>query len=431
MQTTLPLNSMLHELWADLHRPDLVWQLVVLGLCLGYAWWRSRVLVRRWRVEGVDDESVTLATAAGRDALAKAALARLTFPTIALGLVLLALPVLGRWGHSNLLRLAVPLLGAYALVQVVVYVIGRLAPNRGLRAFERWLSVAIWIAVALYITGHGEDVVGVLEDVRITFGRQSTNLWVIVHSAFWVLITLLVALWGAGLLESRLLGMASVDIGVRVMLARLLQAVTLVVALLVVLSLIGLDLTALSVFGGALGVGIGLGLQRIASNYVSGFIVLLERGLRIGDVVRINEITGRIHEIRTRYTVVRSADGTDSIIPNEILTGQTVRNLSASGRVRVTLAIPVAPGADLARATDALRTAASVQPRVLADPAPTVDLVAIDKDAYRFELGFWVDAAGVDQQAVKTAVHRDITREFAGAGVGFAGHPADNAAPPV
>ncbi len=431
MENTLPLDSMLHELWRDLHRADIVWQLVVLGVCLGYAWWRSRALLRRWHLEGIDDEVVSLSTASGRDALAKAALARLMFPALALALVLIALPVLNRWGHSNLLRLAVPLLGAYALVQVVVYVAGRLSPNRGLRAFERFLSVAIWLAVALYISGHGADVIALFEEVTITFGRQSTNLWVIVHSAFWVLITLLVALWAAGLVESRLLGMTGVDIGVRVMLARLLQAFTLVVALLIVLSLIGLDLTALSVFGGALGVGIGLGLQRIASNYVSGFILLLERGLRIGDLVRINDITGRIHEIRTRYTVVRSADGVDSIIPNEILTGQTVRNLSPIGRVRVALSIPVSPGADLVRATDALLAAAATHPRVLVDPPPTVDLVSIDKEAFRFELGFWLDAAGVDLQAVRTAVHREISQRFAASGVGFAGHPAEIASPPV
>jgi small-conductance mechanosensitive channel len=173
--------------------------------------------------------------------------------------------------------------------------------------------------------------------------------------------------------------------------ARMSRAILIVVAVLVSLSLVGIDLTVLSVFGGALGVGLGLGMQKIASNYVSGFVILIERSLAIGDMITVDKYSGKVTKINTRYTILQGLDGVDTVLPNEMLISGPVQNQSLSNpNVQVSTQLTVSYENDLDAVIALLEAAPRGMPRVLAEPGPGVALKKFGPDGYDLELGFWI-----------------------------------------
>ncbi|HET6719759.1 MAG TPA: mechanosensitive ion channel domain-containing protein, partial [Rhodocyclaceae bacterium] len=261
-----------------------------------------------------------------------------------------------------------------------------------LQASEKWVAAIVWTALALYLTGLSEPLVAALEAVQFKLGKTSLDLWMMIHGAFMVVVTILLALWVAGLVEARL-AETEIDSSLRAVLVRLAKALATLVAVLLSLSMVGIDITALSVFGGALGVGLGLGLQKIASNYVSGFIILLDRSIRIGNVIALDAATtGIVTQITTRYTVVKTATGVEVLVPNEHLVGNIVQNQSYTDtRVRLACQITVAYATDLEHFFADLTQLARAHPRVLAEPAPAALLLNFGDNGIDIELGFWID----------------------------------------
>ena len=177
-------------------------------------------------------------------------------------------------------------------------------------------------------------------------------------------------------------------------------------------------MTALSVFGGALGVGIGFGLQKIASNYVSGFILLLDRSIRLGNIISVDKFRGEVTQITTRYTVLRGADGVESIVPNDVLIGSVVQNETYTNpRMRLALAVQVGYTDDLERAMQILVEAARRHPRVLAEPAPKAFLLRFADSGIELELGFWIADPQEGSLNIKSDIGLDIWREFRRAGI--------------
>ncbi len=220
---------------------------------------------------------------------------------------------------------------------------------------------------------------------------QRLTLWDLLIGTVSVVLTLLVALWVGSVVEAQLMAAKGLTANSRVVLSRVLKAVLALISVLVALSLVGIDLTVLSVFGGALGVGLGLGLQRIASNYVSGFIILLDRSLTIGDMITVDKFYGVVSQINTRYTVIKALDGTETIVPNEMLVSSPVINHSYTDRkVRVVVKVAVAYASDVDRALEVLVQAAQAQPRVLDDPAPGAFITGFGADGIDLEVGFWI-----------------------------------------
>jgi small-conductance mechanosensitive channel len=190
------------------------------------------------------------------------------------------------------------------------------------------------------------------------------------------------------------------------MAANLVRMLLLFVGLLLALSAVGIDLTALSVFGGAIGVGLGFGLQKIAANYISGFVILAERSLRIGDMVRIDNFDGRITDIRTRYTLIRALNGREAIVPNELLITQRVENSSlADLSVLVTTNVQVAYGTDVRVLKPQLEAAVAQVTRVLADPAPAVHLLAFGDNGMDLAVNFWITDPENGQGNVRSEVN--------------------------
>jgi small-conductance mechanosensitive channel len=373
-----PALQLFRDLVDDLGDPNFVWQLVALAVCVGVAWLFARWWVGRHHQEG-----------AGR---LRDAGARLVFPLTAIVLVGIAKLVLQNFIHVNLFRLAMPLLGSMALVRGVVFVLRQAFPKATwLATWERIIATFIWGWLALYITDLAPHVIDALERVVFPLGAQRLNLWLILQGIVTVFLTVVAALWIAGLIEARLMRMEGVDSSLRIVGVRVAKALLTVAALVTGLSLVGIDMTAFSVFTGALGVGLGLGMQRIASNYVSGFIILLDRSIHLGDVVQVGADSGQVSKITTRYTVLKNPGGVEFIVPNEALISNVVQNQSYSDtRLRLATTIGVAYDTDLDLAMRLMREAAAAQPRVLADSPPRVFLTAFAESAINLELGFWI-----------------------------------------
>ena len=404
--------ALLDQLWSDLHASDFIWQVLVLLLALGAAWWLS------FRLRQQDEQKRgDVGAQSALRTFGSGSLKRIAFPLIALLLVVILRKVLAalHWEHLSLLHLAGPLLVSLALARMFAYVLRRVLPQGlFLTSFERVVTVIIWFGVILHLTGLADPVIEALEQVSIPVGKQKLDLWMLVHGTVTVGVTLLVALWIASLIESRLMAAERLDANLREVMARLAKAVLAVIALLSSLSLVGIDVTALSVFSGALAVGLGFGLQKIAANYVSGFIILLDRSIRLGNLVAVDATTtGTVSQITTRYTVLKMLTGTEVIIPNEYLVSNIVRNLSFSDtRVRVAVNVQVSYKTDLDQAMQLMIDAARQQERVLSDPEPAVMLTDFADSGINLELGFWIPDPEAGTGGVRSDINLAIWKAF-------------------
>ena len=231
-------------------------------------------------------------------------------------------------------------------------------------------------------------------------------------------MTLLGALWLGRVAEARLMRANTLQINLRVMFSKLIQVMLLLVAFLMVLPAVGIDLTVLSVFGGMLGVGIGFGLQKIAANYISGFIILMDRSVSLGDLVTIGEHTGTLTRMTARYVVVRTLGGLEALIPNETIISSTVLNHSFSDRkVRIGLPIQVSYAADLDLARQIMVEATKNQPRILKDPAPGALIIAFADSGVNLELSFWVGDPDQGVYGLRSDLYAEIWRAFKTAGI--------------
>lgn len=270
----------------------------------------------------------------------------------------------------------------------------------------------------LHITDLLPHVIDALEQVSFTLGKQTVNLWMIAHGVFTVFLTVVVALWIAGIIEARLMRVDTLDSSLRMVGVRVAKALLTVVAIVTSLSLVGIDMTALSVFTGALGVGLGLGMQKIASNYVSGFIILLDRSIRLGNVVQVGTDVGQVTRITTRYTVLKNTTGTECIVPNDVLISSVVQNQTYSDtRLRLATTVGVAYGTDLDLAMRLMAEAASSQQRVLADPAPRALLTLFGDSSIQLELGFWIGDPEAGKGGVTSDVNLAVWRAFRDHGI--------------
>lgn len=408
MSTENQIGALLTDFWQDLQQPDVFWQVAVLAICLGVAWLADRAANRQ---PGGEDEGTARR-------LGRRGLKRLAFPVTALLLVLAARPLLHQWHHVNLLSIAIPLLSSLALIRTVFFVLRQSFQGAWLASFERGFALLAWGVVALYIVGLLPVVIHGLESVSFTVGKQRLDLWLVLQGLATVLATLLVALWIGGAIETRLMAAQGLDPNLRVVFARISRALLILLAVLIGLPMVGIDLTTLSVFGGALGVGLGFGLQKIAANYVSGFIILLDRSIRIGDMIGVGNEKGQVTRITTRYTVLKGNTGVEAIVPNETLVGSVVQNESYTDtKVRIALPVQVSYTADLERAMAILVEAARAQPRVLTDPEPRAFVVAFADSGINLELGFWIDDPTEGTLQVRSDINLAIHRNLRAAGI--------------
>lgn len=400
-------HNLLTEFLSDLEQTTMLWQLAALGFSLSLAWGLSRLLRGRLpKSEGV------LKVGLG-------GVSRVAFPLIALLLVVIGKTVLKNWYSVNLLNIATSLLLAMALVRLAVYILRNIfAPSGWLHSSERFIAMVIWVGLALHLTGFLPEILDALDEFNFRVGKQKISLLMILSGILSVALTVLAAMWLGRLLENRVMKAENLDMNLRVVLAKLIRAALVVLGVLIALPIAGIDITVLSVFGGALGIGIGFGLQKIASNYVSGFIVLLDRSIHPGDVLTVDGRFGTVSQLTARYLVLRSNDGTEAIIPNETLISSTVVNHSYSNRqMRVAIPVQVSYQSDLDQALTILNEAAAAQPRVLKEPPPGAFLKAFGDNGIDLELGVWINDPEEGQLNLRSDLNLEIWRRFQAAGI--------------
>lgn len=405
------IAELLIELWHDVQQPAIFWQVGVLALCLFVAWLITRQVKAVLRRRRAADPTVADAREEG--------LRRVIFPLTALVLVVLARAVLANWHHINLLKLAVPLLLAMAVIRLTVHALKRSFPQAGwLASFERAFAFGAWGVVALHLSGVLPTVIDGMKQVAFSIGKAKVNLWMLLQGALTVFVTVLVALWVAGVIESRLMRTEGLDGNLKLVFTRLSRGLLVVLAVAIGLPLVGIDLTALSVFGGALGVGLGFGMQKIAANYVSGFILLLDRSIRMGNLISVGNERGIVSQITTRYTVLKGMTGIESIVPNETLVGSIVQNETFTDpKVRVSVPIQVSYATDLEKAMAIMVEAAQAQPRVMSDPAPGAFLEAFADSGINLQLGFWIRDPAEGTLGIRSAINMQIWRRFKEEGI--------------
>jgi small-conductance mechanosensitive channel len=396
------------EIWGDLNSQSLLIQLALIAASLIAAWIANRLLGQH--IMKRTQQSWQLGVGG---------LKRVLFPLTALACVSLFRLLLSHTQHTGALKLAATLLAAMAAIRLAVYLLRYIfAPSGWLRTTENFIVAIVWGSVALHLTGLLPDTMSLLEQTGFSVGKRQISVLLILQAIITAAVTLVATLWIGRILENKVMRTEQIELNLRVVFAKLIRILLIVVGVLAALSAIGFDITLLSVFGGAVGVGLGFGLQKIASNYLSGFIILLDHSLHMGDVLTVDGHYGVVHQLRGRYLVLRKLDGTEVVIPNDTLITSTVINHSFSDRnARVQIPVQISYDSSIDKAMGIIKSAAFDHPRVLKTPEPDVQVQGLGENGIDLQLSVWVDDPEEGFGGLKSAIYLKILAEFKAAGV--------------
>jgi small-conductance mechanosensitive channel len=378
-------------------QPTVLMELAALALCVLLAW----ALVRGLRLAlGAPNARSIFFGRRNVDGV--------LFPFFLLVLAFVARDVLSNFVSVALFKVAIPVLVALLVIRVGVKVLqAAFTEARWVRPLEQTISWLAWLLMVLWVSGLLPVILNELDLITWKVGSSTLSVRNVLEGVVTAAAVLIVTLWISAGIESRVLRNATGgELSLRKAISNATRALLLFVGLIVALSAVGIDLTALSVLGGAVGVGIGLGLQKLAANYVSGFVILAERNLRIGDNVRVDGFEGLITQINARYTVIRSLTGRESIVPNEMLLINRVENLSlADSRLYQSTLVSVGYESDVELVRTLLLKAVQDQSRVLQDPAPVINLSNFGADGLEFTIGYWIADPEVGSGVLKSDIN--------------------------
>lgn len=387
---------------ATFTQPTVLLELLALALSLALAWGLVAALRRTLGMH--EERSIWFG---------KRVVDGVLFPLALLCLGYVSLELLSNFVPVAVLRIAIPVLMSLVVIRVGVKVLqASFTQSRWVKPLEQTISWVAWLAMVLWVSGLLPVILNELDQITWKVGGTTLSVRNIIEGLITAGGVLIITLWISAGIESRLLRSATGgELSLRKAVSNATRALLMFVGLMLALSAVGIDLTALSVLGGAVGVGIGFGLQKLAANYVSGFVILAERSMRIGDVVRVDNFEGTITEINARYTVVRSQTGRESIVPNEMLITQRVENLSlADSRVHQSIQIAVGYESDVEQVMALLLQATLDQPRVLRDPAPSISLANFGADGLEFTVGYWINDLENGQGNLRSEINLAILR---------------------
>ena len=372
------------EAWlAMFTQPTVLVELLVLVLSVALAWGLVAALRRTLGMH--EERSIWFG---------KRVIDGVLFPLALLCLGYLSLELLSNFVPVAVFRITIPVLMSLVVIRVGVKVLqASFTQSRWVKPLEQTISWVAWVAMVLWVSGLLPVILNELDLITWKVGGTTLSVRNIIEGLVTAGAVLIITLWISAGIESRLLRSATGgELSLRKAVSNATRALLMFVGLILALSAVGIDLTALSVLGGAVGVGIGLGLQKLAANYVSGFVILAERAMRIGDVVKVDNFEGTITEINARYTVVRSQTGRESIVPNEMLITQRVENMSlADSRVNQSINVAVGYESNVEQVMALLQQAALSQSRVLREPAPAISLANFGADGLEFTVSYWIN----------------------------------------
>jgi small-conductance mechanosensitive channel len=341
---------------------------------------------------------------------------------VALVLVILAHSGL-RAAHFDVTMLdaAARLIGAYVVVRVAVLLFAASLGNKSwMQHWESRVTLLIWLAIAAEYLGWLDPIISTLDSIGVAAGKSRITVWSVLKLLFTLTLFVLVAAWISRWVERRLKRLSNLAPSTRIGIAKFANAFLIGLSILMGLNAAGVDLTALTVLTGAIGLGLGFGLQSIAANFVSGFVLLMDRSIKPGDVISLSgqsgtstENFGWVQELRGRYVVVRDRDGVEMLVPNQQLISNAVINWSYTDpRIRLKLPIRVSYSDDPELALEILLTACKGQARVLPEPAPVSRLMHFSDSGIELELRFWISDPQEGVNNVRSEVNRAIWRLF-------------------
>jgi small-conductance mechanosensitive channel len=393
--------------------PSSLLQLAAIAIAILVAWWFGR------QVRNTERGKLALVQTGFQARLTEALL--ITSPHLA-ALVLIAAfggALHALKGNSRLVDLAITLSGLLLLIRFAVYVV-RVSLGNRTKGWGNIITFVIWSVLALHVLGWFDPLVQAFDSVGITAGNKRITLWSVIKILFTVGAFIMVAVWIARWVERRLMSMQGLALSMRIGISKFSQAFLIGLSILLGLNAAGLDLTTLNVLTGAIGIGLGFGLQAIAANFVSGFVLLMDRSIKPGDVISFTGTTGTstegfgwVQELRGRYVVVRDRDGVETLVPNQNLITNPVINWSYTDpRVRLKLPVRVSYKCDPEKALELLLKAAEDQPRILRDPRPVSRMMGFNDYGFDLELRFWIADPQEGVNNIRSDVNRAIWRLF-------------------
>lgn len=405
MDFAAPILARFNELIHAVDNPAALWQWPVIVVSLLLAGVASKAAGHQLARQDADDRRVTR-------------LRRLVFSLVALSLLFL----LGHWISTGnvtpLIRLLLGLMATLSAVSLVVYVL-----NHVFQIKERWVGLqtllvrTFWVLFVLDTTGLLTSVWDVMESVAITVDGHRLSLLQVAHDLLVVGVLLVLAYWLGVTVERSIMRSTLMETNMRVMVVKIVRGGLMVAVVVIALPLLGFNITFLSVLAGTLGVGIGFGLQKIASNYVSGFVILMEHSVRPGDVITVEGRQGTVVTLAARYTSLKGSDGSLFIIPNESLVGNVVINHTRiNGNIGKSLVLEVAHGTNLDLALELIEKALKANPDVLADPAPSALVSKLTGHGAEITVSWWTTLVPADG-TVRSQLLKEIQRAFREQGI--------------
>ena len=310
---------------------------------------------------------------------------------------------------------------AYIVVRSAVLVFAASLGNKSwIQSWETRIALLIWLAIAAEYLGWLDPIIATLDSLGVAAGKTRITVWSVLKLLFTLTLFMLVAAWISRWVERRVKRLTSVAMSTRIGIAKFANAFLIALSILIGLNAAGVDLTALTVLTGAVGLGLGFGLQSIAANFVSGFVLLMDRSIKPGDVISLSgqsgtstESFGWVQELRGRYVVVRDRDGVEMLVPNQQLISNAVINWSYTDpRIRLKLPIRISYRDDPELALKVLLEACDGQARVLREPAPVSRLMHFSDSGIELELRFWISDPQEGVNNVRSEVNRAIWRLF-------------------
>jgi small-conductance mechanosensitive channel len=403
---------------STLQEPDNFLQVALVAAALLLGWWAARFARSHLAVapepENLHDRLRELLYIGAPPALTFAILAAFDGFLHAVGL------------RADMVDVAVQLIGLLLLIRVVIYILRvSLGTRARLKGWGAAITGVVWLFLALHLLGWGDEVIRVLDSIGMQAGKTRISVWSVMKLLVTVSVFVLIALWASRWLERHVLRLDALAPTMRIGIAKFMQAFLVGLSVLVGLNAAGLDLTTLNVLTGAIGIGLGFGLQSIAANFVSGFVLLMDRSIKPGDVISFTGTTGTategfgwVEELRGRYVVVRDRDGVETLVPNQNLITNPVINWSYTDpKVRLKLPIRVSYKDDPELAMQLLLQSTEGHPRIIRDPAPVARLMGFGDHGIELELRFWIPDPQEGVNNVRSDVNRRIWRLFKEHGV--------------
>lgn len=397
-----------------LQQVDLWWQIGFIALCAVITYTLNHYLQRKLHQNAQ--------TISGLRRMAVRGSQRILWPFTLVILLVISHAILKQQNLPHaVIKVLIPIVLALGVIRILLYILRKAFIASALaKTSETAIAIIIWLVVILHLTDFLTPLLEAMDNLAFTLGESKISLLAVIKLILVIIFAFTLAIWLAELFNQRLKRSKHISPSMQVGFSKFSKVFLITLAFLIALNAVGINLSSLAIFGGALGVGLGFGLQRIASNFISGFILVLDRSIKPGDVISVGGNYGWVHELKARYVVVRNREGVDTLIPNENLITSEVINWSYDDRnVRIKIMVQISYNDDPEQAMAIMLRCADKSSRVLASPAPKVLLKAFADNGIEIELRVWIGDPELGPDTVKSDIQLAIWRAFKEAKITF------------